>query len=194
MTNKRHQSGSRRSRGRVSAMRWAGFIAAPLILATLVAVSIVNERDETGIGEAIPFELTTADGETVSLDDTLTRGDTLLYFSMGIGCDGCFAQIPELESAVNARGIDLLPIMVDPAPLVAAEAARFGIERPILIDPGARVSNSYGMVGIYGHGDRPSHSFALVRQGGDVAWVRHYAEMFVPAEALMADMDAALGT
>jgi peroxiredoxin len=76
--------------------------------------------------------------------------------------------------------------------MVAAEAARFGIESPILIDSDTQVSRAYGMVGIYGHGDRPSHSFALVRQTGEVAWVRHYAEMFVPAEALLAELDAAL--
>jgi hypothetical protein len=53
---------------------------------------------------------------------------------------------------------------------------------------------AYGMVGIYGHGDRPSHSFALVRQDGTVAWVRHYAEMFVPADELLGELDTALGT
>jgi len=50
------------------------------------------------------------------------------------------------------------------------------------------------MVGIYGHGDRPSHSFALVRQSGEIAWVRHYAEMFVPAAVLLGELDAAGGT
>jgi hypothetical protein len=82
--------------------------------------------------------------------------------------------------------------MVDPAPMVASEAARFGIDRAILIDPEAQVSTAYGMVGIYGHGDRPSHSFALVRQSGEIAWVRHYAEMFVPAGPLLDELDAAL--
>ncbi|HLF62084.1 MAG TPA: redoxin domain-containing protein [Acidimicrobiia bacterium] len=166
----------------------------PLILATLVAVSTLTETDDVGIDGAIPFELTAANGQTVSLDNTLAEGDALLYFSMGVGCDGCFAQIPELEAAMIERELTLLPIMVDPAPMVAAEAARFGIEQPILIDPGARISSAYGMVGIYGHGDRPSHSFALVRQSGDIAWVRHYAEMFVPVGSLLAELDAALGS
>jgi len=170
-----------RKQRRTSAWRWTAFIAAPAILAILVAVSALTDRDTTGPDQAAPFELATSDGQTVSLDQALAGGDALLYFSMGVGCDGCFAQIPELETAMAERGLTLLPIMVDPAPLVAAEAARFGIERPILIDPGARISSAYGMVGIYGHGDRPSHSFALVRQSGEIAWVRHYAEMFVPA-------------
>jgi peroxiredoxin len=163
-----------------------------LALAVLVALSVLSETDDATVEQAIPFELSATDGRTVSLEESLAQGDALLYFSMGVGCDGCFAQIPELEAAVAERGITLVPIMVDPAPLVAAEASRFGIESPILIDPEAQVSAAYGMVGIYGHGDRPSHSFALVRQGGEIAWVRHYAEMFVPAGALIEELDAAL--
>jgi peroxiredoxin len=113
---------------------------------------------------------------------------------MGVGCDGCFAQIPEIEADLAERGLNLLSIMVDPAPMVAAEAARFGIETPILIDTDAQVSRDYGMVGVYGHADRPSHSFALVRQEGTITWVRHYAEMFVPSDALFSELDSALGT
>lgn len=174
-----------------SVWRWVGFAAAPLAVVVLVVVSAFTDTEETGRQVAIPFQLTTTTGETVSLDKSLAQGDVLLYFSMGVGCDGCFAQIPELETAMAERNITLLPIMVDPAPAVATEAARFGIDRPILIDPHARVSAAYGMIGVYGHGDRPSHSFALVRQNGEVAWVRHYAEMFVPAQTLVEELDRA---
>jgi peroxiredoxin len=163
-----------------------------LALAILVAVSTVSETGDVGVQEAVEFELPTTGGETVALNETLAEGDTLLYFSMGVGCDGCFAQIPEIEAALDERELNLLSIMVDPAPLVAAEAARFGIETPILIDADARVSQDYGMVGVYGHADRPSHSFALVRQDGSIGWVRHYAEMFVPVDALLAELDASL--
>ncbi|MEX1134520.1 MAG: redoxin family protein [Acidimicrobiia bacterium] len=190
-TNQPPRGNSRKSKHR-SSWRWAGFVVAPLALGVLVAVSTLSETDEATVEQAIPFELSTADGGTVTLDESLAEGDALLYFSMGVGCDGCFAQIPELEAAVAERGMTFLPIMVDPAPMVAAEAVRFGIDRPILIDPGAQVSTAYGMVGIYGHGDRPSHSFALVRQSGDIAWVRHYAEMFVPADELLGELDTAL--
>jgi peroxiredoxin len=172
---------------------WVGFLSVPAILVALVVVSSLTEVAGTSLAQAIPFELEGTDGRTVSLEETLATGDALLYFSMGVGCDGCFAQIPELEAAVAERGLTLVPIMIDPAQTVAGEAARFGIERPILIDRGAKVSSAYGMVGIYGHSDRPSHSFALVRQNGDVAWVRHYAEMFVAADALFAELDEEVG-
>jgi peroxiredoxin len=188
------RSRSSRRRGLASFWQWAGLIAVPLALAIVVAVSALSEIEPTAPDVAAPFLLAATNGDRYSLEDNLAEGDTLLYFSMGVGCDGCFAQIPELEAAMAERGINLLPIMVDPAPMVAAEAARFGIDRPILIDTGARVSAAYGMLGIYGHGDRPSHSFALVRQDGEIAWVRHYAEMFVPADALVSELDAALDT
>jgi len=191
-TRTRPRPARRRPSPKTSLWRWVGFIAIPLALAILVAVSTVSETNDTGPEEAIQFELPTTAGETVALDETLAEGDTLLYFSMGVGCDGCFAQIPEIETALAERGLSLLSIMVDPAPMVAAEAARFGIQTPILIDDGAQVSRDYGMVGVYGHADRPSHSFALVRQDGTIGWVRHYAEMFVPADALLAELDAAL--
>lgn len=192
-TTTRPRSTRSGSPNRSSALRWAGFVAIPLALAILVAVSTLEDVNETGPDQAISFELATADGQIVALDGALAGGDVLLYFSMGVGCDGCFAQIPEIDAGVAERGMTLLPIMVDPPEMVAAEAARFGIDTPILIDSGAEVAQAYGMIGIYGHADRPSHSFALVRQNGDVAWVRHYAEMFVPAGALFSEMDSALG-
>lgn len=176
-----------------SPWRWIGFIAPLAVLAGLVGVAAATGPNAETLGTATPFALSATDGSDVSLEETLAKGDTLLYFSMGVGCDGCFAQIPEIGPGAVERGLNLLPIMVDPAPMVSSEAARFGIEIPILIDSGARVSEAYGMVGVYGHNDRPSHSFALVRVDGTIAWVRHYAEMFVPSDSFFEELDIALG-
>jgi peroxiredoxin len=176
-----------------SPWRWIGFIAPLAVLAGLVGVAAATGPSNETLGTATPFTLSATDGTDVSLEETLAKGDTLLYFSMGVGCDGCFAQIPEIGPGAVERGLNILPIMVDPAPMVSSEAARFGIESPILIDSGARVSAAYGMVGVYGHNDRPSHSFALVRVDGTIAWVRHYAEMFVPSDAFFGELDIALG-
>jgi len=188
-----HPSHPSQRPAKTSIWRWLAFGAPILFLAVLLAASIVSEPTLDDPGSAPAFELSTTAGEPVSLDEALNTGDTLLYFSMGVGCDGCFAQIPEIEATVAERGLTLLPIMVDPAPMVAAEAARFAINTPILIDPGAKVAEAYGMVGVYGHADRPSHSFALVRQDGTIGWVRHYAEMFVPSDALFDELDQAMG-
>lgn len=160
----------------------------------ILLVSVLTGKDEGGLDQAIPFELVVSGGQTTSLDKTLAEGDEPPYFSTGVGCDGCFAQVSQLEATMAERGITPLPLMVNPACAVAYETARFGIEQPFLIDPDARVSAVSGPVNTYGQRDRPSHSFALVRQNGEIAWVRHYADVFVPAASLLAEVDTGLET
>jgi hypothetical protein len=172
-----HEEASDRSR---SLWKWAGFLLPLAAVVVLVVVGTLQGEPGSDVesGRAPGFVLVIADG------------DALLYFSMGVGCDGCFAQIPEAIVGLEAQGIRLVPVMVDPADRVAVEAMRFGIDTPILIDRDRSVSEAYGMLGVYGHTDRPSHSFALVRSDGTVGWVKHYATMFVPLEQLLAEMPA----
>jgi len=183
---------TRRRTHRGRARQRSGWLLFALPLAVIVGLVIVAGITGTGTSEtpetADGFLLPDSAGGMFRLADALKEGDTLLYFSMGVGCDGCFAQIPEITEVLNARGIRLASIMVDPSPAVAHEAARFRITDPILIDADRQVSQAYGMLGVYGHTDRPSHSFALVRQDGTVAAVQHYATMFVPADQLLADL------
>ncbi len=172
---------------------WWSWLAIALPVIALSAVMALGGGDDTtadsSIGASAPdFSLPATDGATHALDAILANGDALLYFSMGPGCDGCFHQIPEIEQALADKGITLVPVMVDPAPQVAAEAQRFGITTPILIDTDRSVSEAYDMIGIYGHQGRPSHSFALVNQDREITWVKHYAEMFVPLDSLLADI------
>lgn len=173
---------------------WAG-LAIPLVfIIGVVVADVLNEPPAPAPQAATDFVLPGIDGQPISLDQALSQGDALLYFSMGAGCDGCFIQIPEIEAGAEARGLTLIPIMVDPAPIVAAEAGRFGIDTPIYIDSDRSVSQAYGMLGQYGHGDQPSHSFALVRQDRTVDWVRHYAEMFVRSDVLFSELDRAMSS
>ena len=156
----------------------------------LVAIGVSTFEPQHGLlgSDAPGFTLPTSAGTEVTLDQILAGGnEAMLYFSMGVGCDGCFAQIPEIDDALAARGVTLVPVMVDPAQMVADESVRFGIADPILIDQDRAVSSAYEMLGVYGHTDRPSHSFALVGTDGQVKWIKHYATMFVPAEELLAD-------
>ena len=176
---------------------WWSWLAVALPVVALGAVMMLGGGDDTtadsAIGSPAPdFSLPATDSSTQALDAILANGDALLYFSMGPGCDGCFHQIPEIEQALANQGITLVPVMVDPAAQVAAEAQRFGIATPILIDTDRSVSEAYDMIGVYGHQGRPSHSFALVNQDRQITWVKHYAEMFVPLNSLLADIgDAA---
>ncbi len=176
---------------------WLGWAAFALPVVGLVAVVVFGgsdgtDGDATTGSDAPPFDLPATDGSRQTLDSVLADGDALLYFSMGPGCDGCFAQIPEIEEALAERGITLVPVMVDPGVVVGAEAHRFGITTPILIDADRAVSNAYEMIGVYGHRNRPSHSFALVNQDdATITWVKHYAEMFIPEEQLLAELGSA---
>jgi peroxiredoxin len=197
MKNRPNSPSSARPAGRkgrrVSPWAWVG-LAVPLValLVIIIAGSVAGEPGSAIETQQAPrFTLSDTAGGTASLDQILARGDVLLYFSMGVGCDGCFDQIPEVVDALQAKGVQLVPIMVDPADMVTMEAARFGITVPILIDESREVSQAYGMLGVYGHSDRPSHSFALVRADGTVASVKHYATMFVPLDQLLTDMGLA---
>ncbi len=184
---------TRNSAGGRQRPSWWSWMAIALPVAALIAVMVLGGGDDTSgtarVGSPAPeFSLPATDGSTQTLEAVLANSEALLYFSMGPGCDGCFHQIPEVEQALADMGITLVPVMVDPAPRVLAEAQRFQISTPILIDTDRSVSEAYGMIGIYGHQNRPSHSFALVDRQGQIAWIQHYAEMFVPLERLLADL------
>ena len=187
--SKRPPTTTTRAKSRVPWWSWLAILVPVAALSAVVFVGIEDPED-SAVGTPAPeFDLLATDGSRYDLDGVLEEGYALLYFSMGPGCDGCFLQIPEVEESLMSRGIKLVPIMVDSAVVVSTEAQRFGISTPILIDGDRTVSNAYGMIGVYGHQDRPSHSFILVDQNRQIAWEAHYAEMFVPTDQLLADLD-----
>jgi peroxiredoxin len=184
------EAGPRSGRGWLA---WAGLLLPLLAVGAFVAAETLRPTPEPAtIGSAAPaFELADTAGGTQSLGRALHEGadGALLYFSMGVGCGGCFAQIPEIEPALNARGIRLVSVVVDDPEITRIEAERYGATTPVALDPDRSVSEAYGMLGVYGHGDRPSHSFVLVDADGTISDVRHYAEMFVPLDQLLTDLD-----
>jgi len=199
MSNKRKRT-TRPSRGnpgtdtrqehRTSVWVWAAVVV-PLVGLLIIAVfgsSDGGDRQVDVESVAPTFDLPTTHGSRVSLEGVLADGPALLYFAMGVGCDICFYQIPEIDQALADRGITLVPIMVESQQRVAAEALRLGVTTPILIDADLAVSRSYDMIGIYGHQNTPTHSFALVDQTGQITWRTDYPDVFVPLEDLLADL------
>lgn len=172
---------------------WLGLLLPLLAIGAFVAADVLRPPPEPAATGSVapPFELPDTLGGTESLEQALTEASdgALLYFSMGVGCGGCFAQIPEIEGPLAERGVRLISIVVDDPEITRIEAERYGATTPIAIDRDRTVSEAYAMLGAYGHGDRPSHSFALVDADGTVADVHHYAEMFVPLEQLLVDLD-----
>jgi len=145
----------------------------------------------TGVGTEAPvFTLTSTAGRSVSLADYRGR-DVLLYFNEGVGCDACFYQMVELEKngqQLAAKGLTVLPIVVNPADDVRREIARFGLRTPFLIDANEQVSNAYGVVGTGMHENLPGHSFVLVDGSGRIRWRGDFPSMFVSTNQLLADM------
>ncbi len=171
---------------------WLGLAIPAVLLVGVMLLGGGEISEKSGVGATAPdFALPSTAQTTVTLDDALAEGDALLYFSMGVGCDGCFAQIPEIEERLSEMGINLVSVMVQPSEQVDTVARQFGIESPILIDEDLTVSNAYDMLGVYGHSDRPSHSFALVSKDRTIKWVKHYATMFVPIDDFLSDLATA---
>ncbi len=171
---------------------WIGLLVPLAALGAVVVIdSLTDQPAPAVVGQPAPdFTLPDTTGGTESLDEALTEGSegVIVYFSMGVGCGGCFSQIPEITDALASHGLRLVSVMVDDAEIARVEAERYGATTPIALDADRSVSEAYGMLGAYGHGDRPSHSFALVGPDRTVRDVRHYAEMFVPAEQLLTDL------
>lgn len=174
---------------------WVGLLVPLAALGALVLTDSLSDQPlPAAIGQPAPdFTLPDTTGGTESLDEALAEGTNgvVVYFSMGVGCGGCFAQIPEITDALVSQGLRLVSIMVDDPEITRVEAERYGATTPVALDLDRTVSEAYGMLGAYGHGDRPSHSFALIGPDGIIRDVRHYAEMFVPAEQLLADLGIA---
>lgn len=188
-TPDRHATDRRRRPGLGA---WLGIGIPILFLIGLVTADLATDTGGGGELVSVPdFHLVRTDGSPVDRAWALADGPALFYFSMGPGCGTCFTQIPELDAGLAQRGIRLVPVMVDPPEMVARQASLFGVDQPIVIDADRTLSKAMGMLGVYGHVDRPSHSFALADAEGSIVWVRHYAEMFVPAADFFAELDRA---
>lgn len=140
-----------------------------------------------GSGTAPAFTLASTTGAAVSLADYRGR-NVLLYFNEGVGCDACFYQMVELEQRADrlaAAGIDVVPIVANPAEAVIPELQRFGLSTPYLIDESTAVSQAYGMIGHGMHAGLPGHGFVLVDGDGQIRWTKEYPSMFVSANDLL---------
>ena len=179
------------TRRRVDRRRWpiSGTVAAGLAVAAVAIVFALatQNRDTPATGVAPTFTLPTSDGGSISLEEM--RGHpVLLYFSEGVGCDACFAQMADIEassSAFDRLGVQVVPIMVNPASDVVPAAAGFGLKTPIALDTAKAVSGEYGVLGTGMHAGLPGHSFILVDATGTIAWQANFPSMYVSSDELL---------
>lgn len=151
-------------------------------------------------GAAAPaFTLPSTSGGTVSLAGY--RGRTvLLFFQEGIGCEPCWTQIKDLETAgaqLQSAGVDaMLTITTNTVDQLRQKVSDEGLRSPVLSDPDFAVShaynaNTYGMMGNAADG----HTFVLVGPDGVIRWRADYGgppdyTMYVPVDQLLHDMHA----
>lgn len=155
---------------------------------------------DPGIGAPAPdFTLPSTAGGTVTLA-SFRRQSVLLYFHEGLGCQPCWDQIRDLQSAgpqLRAAGItQLVTITSGPVDLIAQKIRDDHLSAVALADTDLAVSrtynaNQFGMMGT----DRDGHTFVLVGPDGRIQWRADYGgapdfTMYVALDRLFADLKA----
>ncbi len=151
-----------------------------------------------GPGTKAPnFSLPSTAGGTVQLSDYSGK-TVLLFFHEGLGCQPCWDNIRDLESArpkLQAAGIDkLVTITSNPLNLIAQKMNDEKLTSVALADSDLKISNlyqtsKYGMPGHLSNG----HSFLLVGPTGLIEWRADYGgapnyTMYVPVDKILSDL------
>ena len=84
-------------------------------------------------------------------------------------------QVVDLQDDEEFRSLDieLLSISPDPLEFWELEAEKYEIDLPVLSDPDNEVAKEYGVMQ-WAVGSEPGHTFVLVDESGEVAWLRDY--------------------
>lgn len=135
-------------------------------------------------------------GNTIS-SKTLHGHKTLLFFSEGVMCQACFAQIKDIESVgdqLARRGITLVSITPDQPGDLREVVAHFGIRSAVIADSNRSLSKAFNTLGKGMHDNTPGHAFVLIDQG-KVLWYRDYwlapwRTMYVKPAQLLAEIPA----
>lgn len=179
----------------------AGTFVVPSLLGsngTTTAHSSTSDNHGKGLapGSAVPAftERNVVTGAEIS-SKTVYGQKTLLFFSEGVMCQACFAQIRDIEQVgteLAKRGIRLVSITPDTSSELAQMIVDYGIKTPMIADDDGSMSAAFNTIGLGMHGDTPGHAFALVDRGR-VLWYRDYwlpptRSMYVKPATLLADI------
>ena len=171
---------------RTRLIRLGGLIAF-LVVVGLVVAALLSARpvENSEAAVATPFSMPLSDGGTVSLSDYSGR-PVILYFNEGAGCDSCLMQMAaiEQEPGFAEAGIDVLPIVMNPAEVINGERARLGVQAAFALDDGT-VSDAYGTLGTGMHAGLPGHGFVLIDSEGVQRWYGNYPSMWLDPKELL---------
>lgn len=156
------------------------------------------------VGAVAPdFALPATTGGTVRLSDF--RGKSvLLYFQEGIGCEGCWTQMKDIQADMkDFQGlgiVTMLTVTTNPLDALKQKVADEGLTLPVLSDQSFVVSRAYNATA-YGMmaGSADGHTFILVGPDGRIRWRADYGgppdyTMYVPVTNLIADIKAGVQT
>ncbi len=145
------------------------------------------------------FTLPSTTGGTVHLSDFRGK-NVLLYFQEGIGCEGCWTQMKDIQVDMKdfqGLGIEtMLTVTTNPLDALKQKVTDEGIMLPVLADESLTVSHAYNAMA-YGMmaNNADGHTFILVGPDGRIRWRADYGgppnyTMYVPISNLIADIKA----
>ena len=94
--------------------------------------------------------------------------------------------------------VAILSIAFDPQESQAASKREFGINIPMLVDADHLVSKQYDVLQWAVATGEPGHTFILIDEYGDIAWIRDYGapenggQMYVPVDELTDNIEQSL--
>ena len=159
----------------------------------------VEEGAGLAAGTAVPpfTERDVVTGQPITAASIQGR-KTLLFFSEGVMCQACFAQIKGLEQmgdALEQRRIRLVSITPDTAADLEQAIGQYGITTPMIADDDRDMSRAFNTLGQGMHGDTPGHAFVLVERGKVVwqrdYWLAPYRTMYVEPKQVLDDIPRA---
>jgi peroxiredoxin len=112
-------------------------------------------------------------------------------------------QVVDLQNSPEFQSLDvgLLSIAFDPVTEMAPEVESLGITVPMLSDTDHSVSKAYDVLQWAIASGEPGHTFVLVDERGELAWIRDYGSpenaeptMYVDPREIVEQVRAALGT
>jgi len=138
----------------------------PMRRATADLVASGLAGNALGVGDLAPsFELSNAEGVSISSSGLLARGPLVLTFYRGFWCPYCNIELESLQAAlpaIEARGATLVAL----SPQTAANSRRAkrdkGLSFDILFDSGNEVAASFGL-----RFKLPDYLIELYRDGFD---------------------------